>query len=79
MSASVDKDIKARNAGWTFEGISDGFDDHVSKSVQFYEQGHVDRRIVKKNTVGQFAVLAQRFAVIGGDSDQRIVIQSLTP
>jgi tRNA (cmo5U34)-methyltransferase len=40
MSTSVDKDIEARNAGWTFEGISDSFEDHVSRSVPFYEQGH---------------------------------------
>ena len=40
MSAGVDKDIESRNAGWTFEGVSDHFDDHISKSVPFYEQGH---------------------------------------
>lgn len=40
MSTNVDEDIEAQNAGWTFEGISNGFEDHVSKSVPFYEQGH---------------------------------------
>ena len=41
---------------------------------KFQEQGHMDRRIVKENAVGQFAVFAQRFAVIGGDGDQRVVV-----
>lgn len=33
--------ISAANAGWTFSGaVADTFDDHVSKSVPLYHQGH---------------------------------------
>lgn len=33
--------ISATNAGWTFSGaVADTFDDHVSKSVPLYHQGH---------------------------------------
>src|SRR5216683_7239464 len=46
---------------------------------KFKEQGHVDGSVVKENTVGQFAVVAEGFAVIGGDGDQRVVIQPLFP
>ena len=46
---------------------------------KFQEQRHVDGSVVKENTVGQFAVVAQGFAVIRCDSDQRIVVQPLTP
>jgi tRNA (cmo5U34)-methyltransferase len=38
---SVGEDIKADNANWTFDGkIADTFDDHVSKSVPMYHEGH---------------------------------------
>ena len=36
----VDKNIQAENAGWTFENISDNFDEHVRKSVPLYDEGH---------------------------------------
>jgi len=36
----VDTKIQAENAGWTFENISDDFDDHVRKSVPLYDHGH---------------------------------------
>ena len=38
--ARVDEKITAENAGWTFEGIADEFDDHVRKSVPLYDEGH---------------------------------------
>src|SRR2546428_4077283 len=58
-----------------------GIDTLADKTIagKFEEQGYVDGSVVKENTVSQFAVVAQGFAVIGGDSDQRIVIQPLTP
>ena len=37
---SVDKNIRADNAGWSFENIADDFDDHVRKSVPLYDDGH---------------------------------------
>ena len=37
---SVDKDIAADNARWTFSNISDSFEEHVRKSVPLYEEGH---------------------------------------
>ena len=36
----VDTNIKAENAGWTFENIADDFDEHVQKSVPLYDEGH---------------------------------------
>lgn len=36
----VDKSISAPNAGWTFEGIAEDFDEHVKKSVPMYDEGH---------------------------------------
>jgi len=36
----VDTNIQAENAGWTFENITDDFDEHVQKSVPLYDQGH---------------------------------------
>ncbi len=39
----------------------------------------MDGSVVKENTVGEFAVVAQGFAVIGGNGNQRIVIQPLVP
>src|SRR2546422_103043 len=36
----VDKNISAENAGWTFEGIAEDFDEHVRKSVPLYDEGH---------------------------------------
>ncbi len=33
--------LKADNARWSFEGnVCDTFDDHASKSIPFYEDGH---------------------------------------
>lgn len=33
--------LKAQNANWTFgAGVAQGFDDHVSKSVPLYREGH---------------------------------------
>src|ERR1041384_3132922 len=37
----------------------------------------MDGGVVKENTVGQFAVVAQGFSVIGGDSNQDVVVQTL--
>ena len=58
-----------------------GIDTLADKTIagKFDEQGHVDGSVVKENTVCQLAVVAQRFAVIGGDGNQRIVIQPLVP
>ncbi len=36
----VDKNINTDNASWTFEDISDEFENHVSKSVPFYHESH---------------------------------------
>lgn len=37
----VGDSITAANAGWTFSGaVADTFDDHVSKSVPLYNEGH---------------------------------------
>jgi len=37
----VGNEIPTENANWTFSGeVSENFDDHVSKSVPFYEAGH---------------------------------------
>jgi len=36
----VDKNIQAKNAGWSFENIADDFDEHVLKSVPLYDAGH---------------------------------------
>ena len=37
----VGNEISTENANWTFSGeVSENFDDHVSKSVPFYEAGH---------------------------------------
>jgi tRNA (cmo5U34)-methyltransferase len=37
----VGDNITAVNAGWTFSGaVADTFDDHVSKSVPLYDEGH---------------------------------------
>lgn len=36
----VDKNISADNAAWSFDGIADDFDSHISKSVPFYDATH---------------------------------------
>ncbi|MBW8638291.1 methyltransferase domain-containing protein [Hoeflea sp. WL0058] len=36
----VDPKIEAPNAGWSFENISDAFDEHVERSVPLYNEGH---------------------------------------
>ena len=38
--AKVGQDIDAQNAGWTFDGIEDQFDEHVRLSVPLYAEGH---------------------------------------
>ena len=38
--AKVDSKIEAENAGWSFANIADDFDEHVSKSVPLYHEGH---------------------------------------
>jgi len=38
--AKGDGNIEAENAGWTFEGIEDDFDEHVRRSVPLYDEGH---------------------------------------
>jgi tRNA (cmo5U34)-methyltransferase len=40
MSANVDAGIEANNASWTFAAIAGVFNEHIAKSVPFYEQGH---------------------------------------
>jgi len=36
----VDKNIEAKNASWSFEGIANNFEEHVRRSVPFYDDGH---------------------------------------
>jgi len=38
--ARVDSRIEAENANWSFENIADQFDEHVTKSVPLYHEGH---------------------------------------
>jgi tRNA (cmo5U34)-methyltransferase len=38
--AKVDSKIEKDNAGWNFENIADDFDEHVTKSVPLYHEGH---------------------------------------
>ncbi len=38
--SQVDEAIASRNAGWSFAGISDAFEDHVARSVPLYNEGH---------------------------------------
>jgi tRNA (cmo5U34)-methyltransferase len=38
--SEVEGNIRAENAGWTFEGIEDEFDEHVRRSVPLYAEGH---------------------------------------
>ena len=38
--AKVDSSIEAENANWSFENIADQFDEHVTKSVPLYHEGH---------------------------------------
>jgi len=38
--AKVDTNIVAPNAGWTFEGIAEEFDEHIARSVPLYREGH---------------------------------------
>lgn len=35
----VGEGIRADNAGWSFDGVSETFDDHVRRSVPLYDQG----------------------------------------
>ncbi len=37
---NVDKKINQHNAGWSFENISESFDEHIEKSIPLYDQGH---------------------------------------
>jgi tRNA (cmo5U34)-methyltransferase len=37
---NVDKNINQHNAGWSFENISEDFDEHIRKSIPLYNQGH---------------------------------------
>ena len=36
----VDKNIDSNNASWTFKGIEKDFEEHIRKSVPFYDHGH---------------------------------------
>ena len=36
----IDKNIDANNASWTFKGIEKDFEEHIRKSVPFYDYGH---------------------------------------
>ena len=39
---SVGDNISAEKANWTFGGdVANSFDDHVSKSVPLYKEGHI--------------------------------------
>jgi xylulokinase len=40
MTKRVDSSILQHNAGWSFDGISNEFDDHIRKSIPLYESGH---------------------------------------
>eukprot|EP01136_Pigoraptor_vietnamica_P021996 Opistho-1_new@72670 len=54
---TVGDNISASNADWKFSGeMVDSFDDHVSKSVPFYKEGHnlicqLSDYFVKKDSV----------------------------
>jgi hypothetical protein len=64
--------------GWRqIDQACNSIDTLTAKTIagKFEDQGYVDRSVVKKNTVGQFAMVSQGFAVIGCDYDQRIVMQ----
>lgn len=37
---SVGSNISMVTSGWTFDGIEDEFDEHVSQSIPFYEESH---------------------------------------
>lgn len=37
---AVDQNINQHNAGWSFENISENFDQHISRSIPLYEAGH---------------------------------------
>ena len=37
---AVGDGVEAGNANWSFEGIGEHFDDHVTKSVPLYHEGH---------------------------------------
>jgi len=37
---NVDRNINQHNAGWSFENISEDFDDHIQRSIPLYKQGH---------------------------------------
>lgn len=36
----IDENITANNASWTFKGIEKDFEEHIRKSVPFYDHGH---------------------------------------
>ena len=38
--AQVDQHLQAENAAWTFEGVAEHFDEHLRRSVPFYDEGH---------------------------------------
>lgn len=40
MASNVDEEIAAGNASWTFDGIAESFDGHISRSVPMYLEGH---------------------------------------
>jgi tRNA (cmo5U34)-methyltransferase len=37
---AVDKNIHQYDAGWSFENISEDFDEHIRRSIPLYESGH---------------------------------------
>jgi tRNA (cmo5U34)-methyltransferase len=37
---AVDESISADNARWSFSGVADSFEEHVTKSVPLYSEGH---------------------------------------
>jgi hypothetical protein len=36
---NVDKNINQHNAGWSFENISEDFDDHIQRSIPYICRG----------------------------------------
>jgi len=48
----------------------------MSGCRRFQDEGNVERRVVKKQAVRFFSMLAEAFAVIAGDYDDGVVVDA---
>jgi len=65
--------------GWQNVDVPHGIVDDTRREEPrlIHDQRHTQRRVVRKQSVSLFAVVAQRFAMVAGDDDERAAVAAL--